>query len=110
MPRSENTDGTFEQFTGLAHGIRAMMVALRNYQIRYQLHSIEAIIRRWSVTDQDSYIRFVSKKMQMEPSDFIDLTNSYLLMKLTRAMVEFENGSIPALVTDDVFEEAKGLV
>jgi hypothetical protein len=48
VPNSENTDGTFEQFTEMPFGIRALYRLLVTYVNKYKLRSVDDIIDRYA--------------------------------------------------------------
>ena len=106
VPTADNTDGLFEQFYSLVDGIRAMMKLIRNYDLYYSINTISGIISRYSTTDQDEYIAYVSGKLQINPNFIINVKNDYTLIRLVKAMIQFENGYIPIEVTDDIFSSA----
>ncbi len=88
----EGADKTFCMFSKVKYGLRAMYYILYKYQRVHKLTTIEQIIKRWSATDQATYIKYVSAVVGIKPTDYIDLKirdNFYLLCK---AMVKVEIG------------------
>lgn len=93
-----NTDGTFEQFDTMANGIRALAVLLKNYQSIYGLNTVDAIIRRWSTTDQDAYVANVAAALGVDPYDSIDATDYDTLNALVTAIITQEDGGAGELL------------
>lgn len=98
----EPGDGRFSRFDTMAHGVRAMAKILVGYQERYGLDTVAQIIGRWAPGHEnptDKYAAFVAKRMGLFPDDvspgealprFRDAPE--VLVALTRAMIDFENG------------------
>lgn len=86
--RSEQTDGSFVQFINMRHGIRALLLLLRNYYVAYNLVTIRQIISRYAPSNEnhtDKYIDYVAKAVGVSSDtpltdfDFLD-TGIYLQM------------------------------
>lgn len=103
------SDGRFCRFKTDEHGIRALVILLRNYRKKYGLRSIEQIINRWAPPTENNtgaYARAVAKRfgegVDYEP-DLDDLDEVELLV---RAITQHENGKGPYdgdWYTDTVF-------
>ncbi len=91
VPESNNTDGTFEQFICLAYGTRAMIKTLNTYYYKHNLKNLNGLIKRWSATDQEAYINYVSRKTGIGRNDFFDF-NYANLSRIGIAISEMENG------------------
>jgi len=101
IPREQNTDGVFEQFTAKEYGTRAMLMLLRKYYDTYGLKSIYDIIKRYdknSILPGKQYIPFVTNKMNEISTGFIDRKK---LIELAMHMAHFENGQ-PATTIEEL--------
>lgn len=100
VPKAQNTDGRFHQFSTMEYGMRAHMVLLRNYQTKYGLNTIRKITHRWAPygdgsNNPDNYAEFVAKEVGVSPDTPINLlTNTEVLAKVAHAMAIQENGWI----------------
>ena len=75
-----------------------MGITLLNYQHRYGLRTISAIVSRWAPpveNDTKDYIVDVSKRMALDPGQPFDLRGR--LSDLMRAMAIHEGGAWPAV-------------
>jgi len=103
---SERTDTEFCQFISPQYGIRAMIVILRNYQIKYGLNTLFSIINRWAPPDENNtsdYIDNVSSMVGVDKFYILDLTRKQMVITITKAIIFHENGSQP--YTKDIFCE-----
>ena len=69
---AEQSDPTFCTFSEAVMGIRALMRILLTYRFTHDKKNIDSIIRRWappSENDTEAYIKFVAKRMEIEPMD-----------------------------------------
>lgn len=100
IPFIQSTDTTFEQFTTVEYGIRAMMVLVSNYYNKNGLKTVSAIIKKWAPSGaenphQTNYINHVVKKIPIKgltATTPINVNDKYILCELVLAMCEFENG------------------
>lgn len=93
----ENTDGEFEQFTSMLYGLRAAIVLLRRYICHYHLNSIAQIVSRWAPRSENytsQYIKFVSKRVEIDDDAKIDFTDKITICKLVEAMAYYECGTL----------------
>ncbi|ENU2133634.1 structural protein [Salmonella enterica] len=107
VPKSQQTDKAFCQFTTPEYGIRAMIVILRNYQRRHGLNTITGIINRWAPPNENNtqaYIDSVAKSTGVAPDQHVNTTDSRFMMKLLQAIIRQENGVQP--YSFDVFVRA----
>ena len=91
----KSNDREFKQFETMAHGYRAMMRILQNYQKRYQLRTIEQIIGRWaphSENDTEAYVASVESYTGIPRDREINIDDKETLCKLVAAMSRVENG------------------
>jgi len=89
----QDADG-FVIFDTMVNGIRALAETLRNYG-RQGYNTVQAIISRWSTTDQAAYIANVAAALQVSPSDTLDMTDADTITNLTNAIITQENGFNP---------------
>ena len=94
---AEQTDPTFCIFDEAVMGIRALMRILLTYRFTHNKKNIDSIIRRWappSENDTEAYIKFVAKRMEIEPMAMIDNSiEAYL--PLVKSIIQMENGMQP---------------
>lgn len=91
----EKEDHAFEEFETMPHGVRAMMKLLQNYQKKYGLKSIAALVERYAPHNENNtsgYIRRVSAEMQIPHNAPIDLSDKATMCALVDAMIFVENG------------------
>lgn len=96
-------DSRYEAFATPQHGLRALAKNLMAYQANHGLSTIEEVVARWAPATENntsSYIAAVSKSMGVESGAALDLTNRTTLVKLSRAIVDVENGKGAKAVTD----------
>jgi hypothetical protein len=94
----EQTDPAFVTFESPAYGFRAASRLLLNYQERYGLTSVLAIIGRWappSENDTEAYADAVAAEMHVRAGDAISLRDGKTLLAMLRAMCSHENGECP---------------
>ncbi len=85
-------DKTFCTFSEAKYGLRALLYIIWKYYNSYKLTTITGIIKRWSATDQATYIAYVSKVTGIGANEFIDLSNKDNFYNLVRAIVRTEIG------------------
>lgn len=94
----QGADSRYASFSSPEAGIRAMGKNLLTYQNKYALNTLKGIISRWapaSENDTAAYIATVAKAVGVKPDAPIDLHDATTLGKLTRAMIQVENGKQP---------------
>jgi hypothetical protein len=97
LPVNQNTDGTFEQFTYLPYGIRAMMIDLSS-DIADGQNTLKKIIygttpyNAYSQTDQAAYVANVSSWTGYSPTQLLN-TDATTIKKLVDAFSRMENGN-----------------
>ncbi len=93
--RTDNTDGSFEQFETPEQGIRAAAKNIKTYASR-GLNTIKDIISTWAPASDNnntsSYITNVSRRMGVDPNAQIDVNNPDVMTNLLAAMTVSENG------------------
>lgn len=95
---TNNTDGTFEQFTSLELGIRAALVNIRTYIKRDHLCNITLIISRWAPrSDRNNvkaYIEVVCNRANLTATEIIKYNDKNKLCRLVWAMAYVECGVV----------------
>lgn len=108
--RAHNTDGAFEQFDTMLHGIRAGFVTLRSYMRKYNLHTIAKIISRWAPTNENNtvaYIKAVSQRSEIDAGRELYFLDKEEMVNIIEAMIYVECG---VAVSKEVIEEAYNMV
>lgn len=110
---AEQTDPTFCIFDEAVMGIRALMRILLTYRFTHNKKNIDSIIRRWappSENDTEAYIKFVAKRMKIEPMAMIDNSiEGYL--PLVKSIIQMENGMQPyddELIVEGMYKAWEG--
>lgn len=103
----KQTDKEFCQFTTMTWGVRALLVTLRTYVVKYHLHTVREIITRWAPpsdgNNTEKYIEFVedgiknieaTKYMTLQKVDFkLEFQHSECILYLwAKAMCKMESG------------------
>ena len=82
-------DGTgFAVFKSWEYGVRAASFVLKNYAKKHNISTVEGIITRFSDTDQEEYIKFVCKNMNLERDESFNVVKR--MPELLRLMSRFE--------------------
>jgi len=95
------SDSAFETFATPEAGIRALAVLLRNYQRKYGLRTVRAIITRYappSENNTESYVSAVARRLNVGADQPINLEDSATLSALVQAVIKHENGVQPYTV------------
>ena len=110
---AEQSDPTFCTFSEAVMGIRALMRILLTYRFTHDKKNIDSIIRRWappSENDTEAYIKFVAKRMEIDPMDNIDNSiEAYL--PLVKSIIQMENGMQPydnELIVEGMYKAWEG--
>ena len=72
------TDKDFCQFKTMEYGIRALLITLRTYYIKYGCNTVRKIISRYAPPNEnltDSYIKFICEKGGFLPDEWISLNS-----------------------------------
>lgn len=103
----KQTDREFCQFVTMTWGVRALLVTLRTYVRKYNLHTVREIITRWAPpsdgNNTEKYIEFVEKAVReidtpitlsLEEMDFYkEWQHSECILYLwAKAMCKIESG------------------
>lgn len=92
-------------FTTAQHGLRAALVLLHNYQLLYELKTVNQLIRRWAppgANDTADYIRFIAGRLHVLPDSRVSVMADWL--PLLRGITAYENGMDP--YSDSIYMEA----
>lgn len=103
VPISQNTDGTFEQFSEPVYGIRVIAYLLLKYQRDKNKLTIRQLIGEpggWAPVNSDKnpagYAATVAREVGQSETAYVDLfAANNLLQRITTAIIRFENGSQP---------------
>ena len=96
----KQTDPFFVEFSTPTYGFRAAFRLMHTYYFKYQLHTLQAIVRRWAPPSENNttnYIDFVAREVNVSP----DLTliaphkNPDFWIRLVLAMAKMEIGYLP---------------
>lgn len=110
VPLASNTDGKFEQFYTFEHGLRALLVLLKNY-IKNGNDSVKEIIEKYapsSENDTTSYMNVVANKLNVNPTQSITFDKTTALVLVT-AINFVENGK-DYPISREQFETAYNLI
>jgi hypothetical protein len=86
--------GGFVIFDTMVDGVRALAKILDNYGAA-GYNTVQAIISRFSATDQSAYIANVSAALNVDPTTVLDMTNTDTITNLVNAITTQENGFNP---------------
>lgn len=99
----QGSDPRYVTFATPEAGIRAMGKTLLTYQDKHGLNTVEGIISRWAPATENNtpaYIASVSKALGVPPDAPIDLHDSGTMNRITRAIIQVENGPAANKITD----------
>lgn len=92
---SDNTDGSFEQFTDMAHGFRAGIKNIQTW-INRGKNTLRNLISTWAPdsdgNNSSSYAQHVSDATGIGLDEVIDPNNKEQMTKIVYAMAKVENG------------------
>lgn len=76
----------FCQFDELEHGVRALMIIIKNYYYKHDAITVTKLIARFAPPSENNtvkYIMYVSKRLSVQPNDIIawNINNVVLLVK-----------------------------
>lgn len=77
-------------FSTWEHGMRAGAIVLKNYKKRHGIETVEGIVRRFAEGNQEEYIAFMCKRLEVKPDEKIDIIRR--MPEILRAMARFESG------------------
>lgn len=101
------TDRKFCQFIAMVYGVRALLVTLRTYVVKHNLHSLRDVIYRWAPpsdgNNTEKYVEFVEKEVEkvdsslilsLQAIDFMPKSqySECLLYLVAKAMCKMESG------------------
>ena len=103
----KQTDKEFCQFVSMTWGVRALLITLRTYVVKYHLHTVREIITRWAPpsdgNNTEKYIKFVEDAIKhVECPEYfklqkVDFTQKFqhsecILYLYAKAMCKMESG------------------
>ncbi len=94
IPKDQNSDGSFEQFSEMKWGVRAMFVLIRNWINKGTATTLRAVVNRYAPANENNterYIDFVSDRSGIKPDEILSADET-TLKKLISAMIIKENG------------------
>ncbi len=93
------SDGRYCRFVDPKLAIRALVLLLLNYQRRYRLKTVAAIIGRYAPRQDGnatkSYIKYVCDQIGVEPKTPVSVRDFRTAQYLVKAIIFFENGMNP---------------
>jgi hypothetical protein len=95
-------DPVFEQLVSPSYGVRMIGHILRSKASR-GLTTVDSIIRDYSATDQDAYVRNVTTALGLDPDaggQFQDINVDAVLPAMATAIIQQENGQQPYQLSD----------
>lgn len=92
VPLGDTYKPRFGRYDTPENGLRAIAKLLLNYQRFHGLHTVAALVSRWSATDQQAYIADVARYLGVEPNQPLDLQHPDTLEAFVYAIVTQENG------------------
>jgi hypothetical protein len=101
----------FAVFESHEFGIRALAALLTTYYDRHGLNTVRKIINRWAPPNENAtseYVLAVSRFMQNQPDDVLDLHTYAHMRPLAEAIIKHELGGVPytAAVLDEGLRRA----
>lgn len=107
VPKSENTDGKFEQFTDVRYGLRALRKDLTN-DIGKGLDTVQKLISSYAPPSENntgSYISVVSSALAKHKDTKLTADRE-TLFKLIKAIITHENGKQAQVIKDETILES----
>lgn len=110
IPKEKNTDAkvSFEQFTEVKWGIRAMLRDLLN-DIDKGKNTLRLLINEYAPPIENNtanYINVVAKSLGMTADEKIVNVDALFLLKIGRAIISHENGKDGKLILDSDIDDA----
>jgi hypothetical protein len=108
IPKAQNTDKHFEQFTEIKFGIRAMLRDLTN-DIDKGKNTVRKLITEYAPpfeNDTQKYIDVVSKAVGLTPDQTIKIVDAKFYLVIARAIIKHENGADASYVYDSDIQDA----
>jgi hypothetical protein len=107
IPYPQSKDKTFEQFTELKWGLRAMVKDIV-HDINKGKNTVRLLISEYAPSSENNtqaYIDSVCKTMGIQPNDKLTTINDAFIVALVRSILKVELGTPNALVTDaDIYD------
>lgn len=98
VPREQNADPRFVQFTAPAWGVRALARTLITYYDKHRINTVRGAISRWAPPSENNtgaYIAQVARAVNVDPGQVIDFHSYDVLRPMVEAIIRHENGQGP---------------
>ena len=108
IPKAQNTDKHFEQFTEVKFGIRAMLRDLTN-DIDKGKNTVRKLITEYAPpfeNDTQKYIDVVSKAVGLTPDQTIKIIDAKFYLVIARAIIKHECSPDHTLILDSDIQDA----
>jgi len=102
IPYPQSKDKTFEQFTAIKWGLRAMIKDII-HDINKGKNTVRLLISEYAPSTEnntEAYIKSVCKTLGIQPNDKLTSINAPFLLALVRAILTVELGKDNKLITD----------
>ena len=115
VPLSQNTDGKFQQFKTLEHGLRALMTNARTYILKYGANTIEKLMSKWAPpheNDTKKYSNFIATQLNISPTQTLtktDLTQKFFIT-IAKAIAQMECAPDHVLIPQSSYEKAHSMM
>ncbi len=108
----DQTDSRFARFTEMRYGVRAAAKVFRNYQKLYNLRSITDMVSRWAPPVENNtgaYVTAVAKRVGVDASAPVDLSNPETCYQFLRAIFRHECGIAAEAIPESTIREGIAL-
>lgn len=98
LAADQSADDRFAVFESPRWGIRAIARVLITYQDKRKIRTVRGILSRWAPTTENdtvAYVAHVSKRLDVGPSELIDVHDYAVMRPLVEAIILHENGMQP---------------
>ena len=98
LAADQSADDRFAVFESPRWGLRAIARVLVTYQDRHGIRTVQGILARWAPTTENdtvAYVAHVSKRLDVGPSELIDVHDYAVMRPLVEAIILHENGMQP---------------
>ncbi|MBQ4507401.1 MAG: structural protein P5 [Paludibacteraceae bacterium] len=87
-----NTDGSFEQFRTMQHGVRAAWKLILNYYDRHGLHTINSIVARFAPPSENNTANYIATLIRLTGKGGNETLRRSELPQILYAMALIESG------------------
>lgn len=100
VPLAQNTDGAFEQFDTMEHGLRAAIINIRTIvnrrRRRGQVTTVKDLINIWAPSEDGNdtlgYVEQVTSLTGLSPHRIVAIRNKNMIVRLVWGMAYVETG------------------